>query len=138
MAISDSFAETILKGAFGAAKGSSAPANFYLALSTTTPTYDDGDITNITEPSGGDYARVTVANNGTNFTVSGRTAENATAIEWPTATGSWGTVTHVVIYTAATAGSPLFFGSLASSASITTGIRFVIDPAGATINIPTS
>lgn len=138
MSISDTFTEIILEGSFGDDKGATAPANYHLGLSTTTPTYDAGAITNITEPSGGDYARVSVANSTTNWTVTARTVENATAIEWPTATANWGDATHVVVYDAATAGNALFFGALASTASITTGIRFVIDPAGATISIPTS
>ena len=138
MAFSDSCIQLILEGFFGDDAGANAPTSYYLGLSTTTPTYDAGAITGVTEPSGGDYARVEVANTTANWTVVDRTVENAGSVEWPTATASWGDATHVVFYDVASAGSPLFFGALGSTATITSGIRLVLDPGGATISVPTS
>jgi hypothetical protein len=55
------------------------------------------------------------------FTVSGDTATNNAAIEWPTATGSWGTITHVAVFDADTSGNMLVYASLAASKTISTG-----------------
>jgi len=80
----------VLNEAFGAV-AYSAPANLFIGLSTT-PIAAAG--TGITEPSGGSYARVSVANNTTNWaTVSNQTKRNSTAITFPTATANWGTIT---------------------------------------------
>lgn len=93
---------------FGGSATSWAPATWYCGLSTTPPS-DDG--TGFTEPVGGAYARVAVANNATNFpaaqTVSGETTKtNGTKITFPNPTGNWGAVAHYGWFTAATGGTP--------------------------------
>jgi hypothetical protein len=96
-----------------------APATLYVALSTTTPA-DDG--TNFTEPSGNAYARVAVTNNTTNWpNAAGGAKANGTAITFPTATGSWGTVTHFGIFDASSGGNCLGTGALSVSKTITSG-----------------
>lgn len=97
----------------------SAPATLYIALSTTTIN-DDG--TGMTEPSGGAYARVASTNNSTNWpnAVSGAKA-NGTALTFPTATASWGTVIDFAIMDAATGGNMLGYGTLTSSKTIDPG-----------------
>ena len=71
------------------------PTAWYLALFTSNPDEDAGG----TEVStvGTAYARQTAA-----FTVSGNTASNSAAIEFPTATASYGTVSHVGVFDAST------------------------------------
>lgn len=97
----------------------SAPATLYIALSTTTPV-DAGS--NFTEPSGNNYSRASVTNNGTNFPAAAAGAKaNGTAITFATASGSWGTVTHFGIYDASSAGNLLAWGSLGTSKSIASG-----------------
>jgi hypothetical protein len=55
------------------------------------------------EVSGGSYARVTYANNTTNFpATSGRTKSNGTAIVFPVATATWGLIESVFLMDAAT------------------------------------
>jgi hypothetical protein len=97
------------------------PATLFFALSTTTPG-DDGS--NFTEPSGNAYARVSVTNNTTNFPAATGTApttkNNGAAITFPTATGSWGTITHYAIFDASTAGNMLFWGQLTTAKVINT------------------
>lgn len=96
----------------------SAPANLYVGLSTTTPA-EDG--TNITEPGGGSYARVTIVNNATNWpAASAGSKANGTAITFVKATGSWGTVTHFMFFDAITTGNALAFGALTASKTIDT------------------
>ena len=97
------------------------PGTVYVALCTTAPT-DASTGSTIVEPSGGSYARVAVTNNATNFPASsGGAKSNGTAITFPTATGSWGTVTHFAIVDASSNGNVLWWGSLGSSKTIDTG-----------------
>lgn len=114
------FLETeILDHVFGG-NAYSAPATLYLALFTSNPDEDGSG----TEVSGTSYARQTVA-----FTVSGNTASNTSAVEFPTAGGSWGTVTHVGIYDALTSGNLLAYAALTASKAIDTADVFRV-PAG--------
>lgn len=97
-----------------------APADpLYIGLSTTTPN-DDG--TNITEPVGGSYARVSVVNNLTNWPVAvGGAKANGVAVDFPTATGSWGTVTYFFISDAASGGNIYGSGQLTVAKTIDSG-----------------
>jgi hypothetical protein len=47
--------------------------------------------------------------------------QNNIAITFPTATGSWGTVTYFGIYDASTAGNLVGYGALTSSQTISSG-----------------
>jgi hypothetical protein len=90
----------------------------YVGLSTTTVN-DDG--TGITEPSGGAYARVAVTNNVTNFPASSgspSTKSNGTAITFPQASASWGTITHFFISDASSGGNILASGALTASKTV--------------------
>lgn len=110
-----------LKSLFGG--GNATPATLYFGLSTTTVAIDG---TGITEPSGGAYARVSMANNGTNFTVStiatasggGAQVQNAQPITFPQSTASWGTVTYWFASDSSTAGNIVAYGALSSSQTI--------------------
>jgi len=116
-AFTDYLENKMLGHLFGTAY--TVPTTVYMALSTTTPTDAGG---NVTEPSGNGYARVAIGNNSTNWNAaSGGTVTNKTAITFPEATGSWGTVTHFVLYDAATAGNALIWGALTASKAIGTG-----------------
>ncbi len=113
----------LVAAAFGGAAYSPVP-DYYVGLSTTTPTQSGGSIT---EPLTADgYARVTVPNNGTNWVVSGTQpasgyqVQNALAIIFPTATASWGTPTDVVIYDAATGGNLIAWGAISNPQAINT------------------
>lgn len=99
-----------------------APSTLYLALHTATPD-EDGSGTEVST-SGTAYARQTVT-----FTVSGNTATTSAAVEYPTATANFGTVTHVGIWDASTAGNLIAYAALTSSKSIETGDVFRV-PAG--------
>ena len=93
------------------------PTNIFVALSTTNPT-DSGS--GITEPSSGSYARKSTA--GSDWgTASGGTLDNANAITFVEATGSWGTLTHFALYDHLTAGNMLSHGALSSSKTIESG-----------------
>jgi len=109
----------ILDHVFGGA-AYTAPSNVYLGLYTATPNDAGGG----TELSGSAYARQAMA-----MSVSGNTATNSAAEEFATATGSWGTITHVGVFDAASSGNLMAYGALSASKAIATGDVFRI-PAG--------
>lgn len=87
-----------------------APTATWIGLSSTTPTKTG---TNVTEPSGGAYARQQVTSANWASAASSATS-NTPEIAYPTATADWlsaANLTHMVIYTAETAGT--FIGSKA-------------------------
>ncbi|MBA2666086.1 MAG: hypothetical protein H0U69_03505 [Trueperaceae bacterium] len=71
------------------------------------------------EVAGGAYARQQVVAAG--WTQTGGVVANTAAVEFPLATASWGTVTHVAIMSAITGGNVLVHGLLASSRVIGNG-----------------
>ena len=99
----------------------SAPATLYIGLFTAI---SDGETGSVTEVSGSAYARQTMA-----FTTSGATTSNNATVEFPTATGSWGTITHVGIFDASTSGNLMVYATLTASKAITTGDVFRV-PSG--------
>lgn len=112
---SDHWENEILDHLFG--KGSYTPPTIYVGLSTADPG-DDG--TGLSEPTGNGYARM--ATTGTDWsTASGGALDNASAIEFAEATGSWGTVTHFALFDASSGGNLLAHGSLSQSKTIASG-----------------
>jgi len=114
------FLETEILDHVFAGSAYTAPATHYLALYTAAP----GETGGGTEVSGGAYARQSVA-----FTTSGNTTSNSAAVEYPTATASFGTVTHVGVFDASTGGNLMAYATLSSSKTIDTGDVFRV-PAG--------
>lgn len=90
--------------------------NVYIGLCTTTPTDSAGG----TEVATGSYARVQTAGKWGAPSGTTQVANNAT-ITFPTASASWGTVTHFELWTASTAGTRLAWGSLGTSKAVGTG-----------------
>ena len=99
-----------------------SPSAVYVSLHTANPDEDASGAEVSTSGTG--YARQAAS-----FTVSGDTATTSSAIEYATATGNYGTVTHVGIWDAATSGNLLAYAALSASKTITTGDVFRI-PAG--------
>ena len=96
-------------------QNSATDGSLYVSLHTSDPG-ETGSDTN--ELSGYSYARQAVSRtNG--WSISSNTADNAAAITFPAATGSWGTVTHFGIHYASTGtGNMVFYGALTSSKTI--------------------
>ena len=109
-----------------------AYGNMYIGLSTTVPSLNSstGAIENVTEPdTANGYAREligsstiastqifgTVAYDSTNscFTIS-----NTSQIKFNKATSAWGTIKAFCLYSAATGGTPLFYGTLTSDVTV--------------------
>lgn len=99
------------------------PATVYIAAYTAAPSDAGGG----TEVSGGSYAREAVTNNATNFPAASAGAKtNGTDFEFVEATGAWGTISHVGIFDAPTAGNLLGWSALAVAKDIASGdiLRF--------------
>ena len=111
MSLSNTFETHTLNYLF-TATSVTRPTAWYVALFTSNPDEDASG----TEVSGGAYARQSVS-----FTVSGNTASNTAALEFPTATASYGTVTHVGVFDAASAGNLIAYAALTTSKAIDTG-----------------
>jgi hypothetical protein len=114
------YLETELLDHVFAGNAYTSPSAVYVGLFTSSPSEDGSG----TEVSGGSYVRKEGS-----FTVSGNTATTSAAIEWPTATASWGTITHIGIYDASSSGNLLAYASLTASKAIASGDVFRI-PAG--------
>ena len=114
------FLETEILDHVFAGNAYTAPGTIYVGLFAAAP----GEAGGGTEVSGGSYARQA----GT-FSVTGNTATTTGAIEWPTATGTWGTITHIGIFDASTGGNMMAYASLTASKTIASGDVFRI-PAG--------
>ena len=95
-----------------------SPSSLYVGLFTVAPTDAGGG----TEVSGNAYARTSAT-----FSVSGTsptTASNSANVEFPTATGSWGTVVAAAIFDASTSGNMLSWADLTTSKAVGNGDVF--------------
>ena len=118
MAEFSNFLENALINATLRATTYTSPATVYVSLYTTDPTDADTG----TEVSGGSYARTAV----TFGAPSNGVTTNSADVTFPTATASWGTVTHIGIHDALTTGNLLFHTPLDTSKTIDSGDIFKI------------
>jgi hypothetical protein len=95
-----------------------SPTTVYVGLFTSDPT----DAGSGTEVSGGSYARTAV----TFGAPSNGVTTNSAAVEFPQATGNWGTVGWIGIHDAATSGNLMYHAALDTSKTIETGDIFKI------------
>ena len=114
------FLETEILDHVFAGAAYTAPTTKYIGLFTAAP----GETGGGTEVSGSAYARQSMA-----FATSGDTTSNSAAVEFPTATGSWGTITHVGIFDALTSGNLMVYATLTASKAIASGDVFRV-PSG--------
>jgi hypothetical protein len=118
---SDYLEDKVLDHVFGGT-AYTAPGTLYVGLYTAAPTDAGGG----TEVSGGSYARKSMPA----MTVSGTSpteATNGAAVEFITATGSWGTVTHVGVFDASSSGNLLAWAALTASKTVSSGDVFRFD-----------
>jgi hypothetical protein len=112
----------------GQALSESSPANYYVALYTSSCT----DSTPGTEVTGGSYARVAVARStaawtGTHGTTIGAssgtngTVSNAAIIQFAAPTANWGSVTAFGVTTASTAGDQVVCNNLTTPKTVNNG-----------------
>lgn len=104
-----------------------APSAVYLALYTTDPTDADSG----SEISGNSYVRQAI----TFAAPSNGATSNSGAIEFPQATGTWGTIAYVAIRDASTSGNLLYHTALDDSKTITNGDVFKINAGNLTVTL---
>jgi len=104
-----------------------SPAAVYVGLYTSDP----GEGNTGTEVSGGSYARTAVTFGAPSNGVS----TNSASVTFPTATGTWGTVTHVGILDATTSGNLLYYTALDASKSIASGDVFTISTGNLSVTL---
>lgn len=104
-----------------------SPTTTYVALYTSDPTDADTG----TEVTGGSYARTAA----TFDSPSNGVTQNSASITFPTATASWGTITHIAIRDASTSGNLLFHTPLDESKTVGTGDIFTISTGNLTVTL---
>jgi hypothetical protein len=104
-----------------------SPTTVYVALYTTDPTDADTG----TEVSGNGYARQSVAFSSP----SNGATSNSAAVEFPQATGSWGTVAYIGLRDASSGGNLLYHTALDASKTIATGDVFRISAGSLTVTL---
>ena len=104
-----------------------SPAVVYMGLYTSDPT----DANTGTEVSGGSYARVAVTMGAPSNGVS----TNSAAIEFPQASGSWGTVGWIGILDNVSSGNLLYHTALDTSKTISSGDIFKIAIGGLSVTL---
>lgn len=115
------FLNLIAGNVMHAASTAALPSAYYVALSTTIPTDDEG--AGFKEVSGGAYSRGTfsVASEPVDGLVS-----NLTDVEFPECTANWGAVKAFGLYDAATGGHLLSWDALKAEQAVAAGnqVRF--------------
>lgn len=117
MSFSNTFETHVLQYVF-TADSVTRPTAWYVGLFTADPTDTGSGATEIT---GNNYSRVSAT-----FTVSGNAATTSAAVEFSAATGSWGTISHIGIFDAASGGNLIAHSSLTASKAIASGDVFRI------------
>ncbi|MGI9491969.1 MAG: phage tail fiber protein [Geminicoccaceae bacterium] len=116
MSFANRTAKGLLDYLFGKTSVFDTQPTIHVGLSTTAPA-EDG--TNVSEPVGNNYARVAVAAGDWNAATLADPSliDNSAAINFPTPSGAWGTVTHFAIFDALTGGNVVASGILTTSRS---------------------
>lgn len=100
------------------------PGPLYMALLTDQNTVTQRNAGTVTEVSGGSYARVSVAQNSTNWLpASGAppVKQNGAVFTFPAPTANWGTVYAFAVYDASTAGRLIYWCDLLTPHTINNG-----------------
>jgi len=103
------------------------PTTVYAALYTSDPGPDDTG----QEVSGNGYARVPV----TFGEPADRAIKNIERVEFPEATGSWGTVAYLAIKDAETGGNLLAYGAIENPKTIEAGDQVIFKEGNITISL---
>ena len=105
-----------------------APTNVYVGLHTSSP---EDDASGTGEISGNGYTR----KEATFASASGGSASTSATITFDAATGNWGTISHIGIYDASSAGNLLFHGAVTTSKTIESGDTFQISSGNLSISL---
>ncbi len=121
MSFSDELRQAILDASFGGS-GNLDVNTFHIGLSRVEPGFDGSANS---EPVGNAYARVTFVNSDNNWAAAASgVKQNAAAITFPEASGSWGLVSHLTVWIDPTSDGALSYWAsapLGTSKSIISG-----------------
>jgi hypothetical protein len=108
------------------------PTTLYVALCFSEPDVgSDGTTLAAIEPTGGSYARMSIARSSAAWGVADQGISPSTVtLTFPTATADWGIITHYALCTASSAGQVLGFGLFSYQQRVMSGDILVIDPGG--------
>jgi hypothetical protein len=115
MAALSDYAEKLLLDFLMTTGTATRPTEWYVGLFTAAPNDAGGG----TEVSGSGYSRQSVAFDAA--TSGAGTTSNTGDVVFTAAGGSWGTITHIGIFDASTAGNLLWHGSLVASKTVADG-----------------
>lgn len=115
MAALSDYAEKLLLDWMMTTGSATRPTAWYVGLFTAAPNDAGGG----TEVSGSGYAREAVTFAAA--TSGGGTTSNTGAVSFTASGGSWGTITHIGIFDASTAGNLLWHGALTASKTVADG-----------------
>jgi hypothetical protein len=104
-----------------------SPTTCFVALYTSDPTDADTG----TECTGSAYTRMAA----TFGSPSNGVSTNSASVTFPTATGNWGTITHVGLRDAASSGNLLYHTPLDASKAINTGDVFTISTGNLSVTL---
>ena len=112
------------------------PTALYLGLFVNTSgsaaaNLEEGTLTDEVTTSGSAYIRKTIAFGA----ASGGSAANSATVTFDAATANWGTITHVAVMDAETAGNVLFYGAVTTSKTIETGDTFQVSSGNLSISL---
>jgi hypothetical protein len=112
----------------------SQPAALYLGLFKNDSTnaaanLEAGTLTD--EVSGGSYARKAITFNA----ASGGSADNSNTVTFDTATADWGTITHIAVMDAASAGNVVYWAAVSTTKLIESGDTFQLSSGNMTISL---
>jgi hypothetical protein len=108
-----------------------APSTVYVALFTASTGLETNSPSAEISTSATAYGRQSI----TFATASGGSSASNATVTFTAATANWGTISHVAIMDASTAGNVLFYGAVTTSKTIETGDTFQISSGNLTISL---
>lgn len=124
------FLNLVAGNVFGTKTNPGIPSTYYIGLSSTTPTVSG---TNVTEPSGGGYARVAISS--ALGQPSNGVITNSTAVTFAKSTADWGVMTHFVVYDAATGGNLLLYNAMSRARTVEADNIMVAEAGAITLSV---
>ncbi len=126
-ALTDTFENRILNWLL-TTNSATRPTSWYVGLYASGN--QPSDSASGTELSGNGYARQSVS-----FSVTGNAGTNSGTVSFPTATGSWGTITYAGIFDASSGGNLIAYAQLGASKVIDTNDILQISASSLTLTL---
>jgi len=105
------------KGRHGVWRNANTVGTLYVGRDTSDPGEGNTGTESLWWPMLGSLSR---------FTVTANQASNTAAVEFPTASASWGTVTYAAIFYAVSGGNMMAYGALTTSKTIAEAVTFSV------------